>query len=330
MISISQVRNGVIDELNSFNQLFESVLSHDDFLLNEVLKLIASRKGKQMRPLLTLLSAKQFGEVNQHTLLSAVSLELIHTASLIHDDVVDESDERRGLLSVHKAYSNKVAVLSGDYLMGLALKNVALTGSIELMDLISVTSQHLAQGELLQLDVSSKNLSFEYYFDVIKNKTAVLFSACSKAGAMSVGCSPEMQEQLGRVGEYIGICFQIRDDIFVYNPNSKIGKLDGALVVLGQGLALAELRIEHLDAGILQKLGVVEVLQLGRKSVLAAEAVGGAGVGVDIVAGGIHKSASVGEELEIDQLDEIGKHHFLSPLLQEKALLLLLKFFLFR
>jgi len=227
MISISQVRNGVIDELNSFNQLFESVLSHDDFLLNEVLKLIASRKGKQMRPLLTLLSAKQFGEVNQHTLLSAVSLELIHTASLIHDDVVDESDERRGLLSVHKAYSNKVAVLSGDYLMGLALKNVALTGSIELMDLFSVTSQHLAQGELLQLDVSSKNLSFEYYFDVIKNKTAVLFSACSKAGAMSVGCSPEIQEQLGRVGEYIGICFQIRDDIFDYNPNSKIGKPTG-------------------------------------------------------------------------------------------------------
>lgn len=227
MMSISQVRNGVIDELNRFNELFESVLSHDDFLLNEVLKLIASRKGKQMRPLLTLLCAKIFGDVNQHTLQSAVSLELIHTASLIHDDVVDESDERRGLLSVHKAYSNKVAVLSGDYLLGIALKNVALTGSIELMDLVSLTSQHLAQGELLQLDINSKNLSYEYYMEVIKNKTAELFSACAKAGGMSVGCDTATQEQLSRVGEYIGICFQIKDDIFDYNPNSKIGKPTG-------------------------------------------------------------------------------------------------------
>lgn len=227
MISISQVRNGVIDELGRFNELFESVLSHDDFLLNEVLKLIASRRGKQMRPLLTLLCAKAFGEVNQHTLLSAVSLELMHTASLIHDDVVDESDERRGLLSVHKAYSNKVAVLSGDYLLGLALKNVALAGSVELLDLFSVTSQYLAQGELLQLDATSKNLTYEYYLDVIKNKTAVLFSACAKAGGMSVGCDSATLEQLSRVGEYIGICFQIKDDIFDYNPNSKIGKPTG-------------------------------------------------------------------------------------------------------
>ncbi len=227
MISISQVRNGVIDELNKFNELFESVLSHDDFLLNEVLKLIASRKGKQMRPLLTLLCAKVFGEVNDRTLLSAVSLELMHTASLIHDDVVDESDERRGLLSVHKAYSNKVAVLSGDYLLGVALKNVALTGSTELMGLFSVTAQHLAQGELLQLDTNSKNLSYDYYMDVIKNKTAVLFSACAKAGGMSVGSDAVTLEQLGRVGEYIGICFQIKDDIFDYNPHSEIGKPTG-------------------------------------------------------------------------------------------------------
>ena len=227
MISISQVRNGVIDELCRFNELFESILSHDDFLLNEVLKLIASRRGKQMRPLLTLLSAKAFGEVNHHTLLSAVALELMHTASLIHDDVVDESDERRGLLSVHKAYSNKVAVLSGDYLLGLGLKNVALAGSVELLQLFSVTSQHLAQGELLQLDTTSKNLSYEYYLDVIKNKTAVLFSACAKAGGMSVGCDPATLEELSRVGEYIGICFQIKDDIFDYNPNSMIGKPTG-------------------------------------------------------------------------------------------------------
>lgn len=227
MISISQVRNSVIDELNRFNELFESVLSHEDFLLNEVLKLIASRKGKQMRPLLTLLCAKEFGEVNPQTLHAAVSFELMHTASLIHDDVVDESDERRGLLSVHKAYSNKVAVLTGDYMLGLALKNVSLTSSPKLFDLFALTSRQLAQGELLQLDVNSKNLSYEYYLDVIRNKTAVLFAACSKAGGITVGCDDETVEMLGRVGEYIGICFQIKDDIFDYNPNSMIGKPTG-------------------------------------------------------------------------------------------------------
>ncbi|MBR3454156.1 MAG: polyprenyl synthetase family protein [Bacteroidaceae bacterium] len=248
MISISQVRNGVIDELSRFNERFESVLSHDDFLLNEVLKLIASRKGKQMRPLLTLLSAKVFGEVNDHTLLSAVSLELMHTASLIHDDVVDESDERRGLLSVHKAYSNKVAVLSGDYLLGLALKNVAMTGSTELMDLFSVTAQHLAQGELLQLDTNSKNLSYDYYMDVIKNKTAVLFSACAKAGGMSVGCDNAILEQLSRVGEYIGICFQIKDDIFDYNPHSEIGKPTGNDMKEGKVTLPALYALKQMDS----------------------------------------------------------------------------------
>lgn len=164
-----------------------------------------------MRPMLVLLMGKLFGEVNQSTLHAAAALELLHTASLVHDDVVDESSERRGQLSVNAVFNNKVAVLSGDYLLATALVQVALTRNHDIIDVVSALGQDLAEGELLQLsNVSNLEFSESVYFDVIRKKTAALFAACTKAGALSVGATDEEVENARLFGEYIGICFQIR------------------------------------------------------------------------------------------------------------------------
>ena len=155
-------------------------------------------------------------------------MELLHTASLVHDDVVDESTERRGQLSVNAIFNNKVAVLTGDYLLATALVEVGMTRNYAIIDVVSNLGQDLAEGELLQLsNVSNPEYSEDIYFDVIRKKTAVLFAACMKAGALSVGASDEKAEYARLFGEYIGLCFQIKDDIFDYYESKEIGKPTG-------------------------------------------------------------------------------------------------------
>ena len=181
-----------------------------------------------MRPMLVLLMGKLFGEVNQSTLHAAAALELLHTASLVHDDVVDESSERRGQLSVNAVFNNKVAVLSGDYLLASSLAQVSLTRHHNIVDVVASLGQELAEGELLQLsNISNLDFSEQVYFDVISKKTAALFAACTKAGALSVDTSDENVEKARLLGEYIGLCFQIKDDIFDYYDNLSIGKPTG-------------------------------------------------------------------------------------------------------
>lgn len=205
------------DSLSTFNPLLATVLKH-----------IRQRSGKMMRPVLVLLTAKALGSVTRATLHAAASLELLHTASLVHDDVVDDSMERRGQPSVNALFNNKVSVLSGDYLLATALVQVACTRHLDIIDIVSVLGQDLADGELLQLsNVSNLEFSEEVYFDVIRKKTAALFAACTKAGALSVGASDEMVENARLFGEYIGLCFQIKDDIFDYSDSKEIGKPTG-------------------------------------------------------------------------------------------------------
>ena len=181
-----------------------------------------------MRPMLVMLSAKLFGGVNEQAISSACAFEYFHTASLLHDDVVDESDERRGKESIRKAFSNQVAVLVGDYILSLALKNAANSGLIRLIDILSETAQNLADGELVQLDnVHNTDFSEEVYYHIITNKTAALFASCALSGAMCAGASVEDQERLRKFGETLGICFQIRDDIFDFNDDKSIGKPTG-------------------------------------------------------------------------------------------------------
>ena len=212
MDNSSLIKSPISEELEDFKKLFESTLSSSNLLLNSVIAHIRQKNGKMMRPILVLLAAKLFGKVCPATLHAAVALELLHNASLVHDDVVDESTERRGQLSVNAIFNNKVAVLAGDYLLATALVQVGMTRNHDIIDIVSCLGQDLADGELLQLsNVSNLHFSEEVYFDVIRKKTAVLFAACTKAGALSVGASDEKAESARLFGEYIGLCFQIKD-----------------------------------------------------------------------------------------------------------------------
>lgn len=228
MDALLLIKSPITAELEEFKQLFNLSLSSSNLLLNHVIEHILQRSGKMMRPMLVLLMAKFCGKVSEATLHTAVALELLHTASLVHDDVVDDSNERRGQQSVNALFNNKVAVLSGDYLLATSLVQVALTRNHDIIDIVSSLGQDLADGELLQLaNVSNFSFSESVYYHVIQKKTASLFAACTKAGALSAGIRGEMVEKARLFGEYIGICFQIRDDIFDYYDSTEIGKPTG-------------------------------------------------------------------------------------------------------
>ena len=225
---IKQIRQPITTELDDFICMFNSTLSHANGLLSQALEHIKNRGGKRMRPMLILLMAKNFGDVTDVTLRSAIGLELLHTASLVHDDVVDESSQRRGQASVNATYDNKVAVLVGDYILSTALLNVAMTGSKDIVAYLARLGQTLSNGEILQLtNISNQVISEQVYYDVIRQKTAALFEACAGIGTLSVGASPEVVEEAKRFGSNIGMIFQIRDDIFDYYESPEIGKPTG-------------------------------------------------------------------------------------------------------
>lgn len=228
MNKIELIRKPVEKELGEFKMLFDDSLKSSTPLLNEVLSYIKKRNGKMMRPILVLLMAKLFGLPDASTLHAALSLELLHTASLVHDDVVDESDQRRGQSSVNAVYNNKVSVLVGDYLLATSLKHAAATNRVELVDLVSRLGQDLSEGEIIQLaNINNLDFSEAIYFDVIRKKTAALFTASAESGALSVNASVEEVRMSALFGEMIGIAFQIRDDIFDYFESKELGKPTG-------------------------------------------------------------------------------------------------------
>ena len=225
---LSQIRKPVAEDLARYERLFDSVLDHEDDFLGRALQYVRSRKGKMMRPLLVLLIARECGAIGEKALLSAVPLELLHTASLGHDDVVDESNERRGQASVNAVYGNQISVLVGDYLLSKSLQEAAFTGSLRIVDIISRLGGTLSEGEIFQIaNIRSEQISEEAYFRIIDHKTAALFAACAELGALSADAGEDFVEKARRFGEIVGICFQIRDDIFDYYSNSEIGKPTG-------------------------------------------------------------------------------------------------------
>lgn len=225
---ISLIRQPIVSELNDFKDLFDRSLSHSDGLLSQALDHIRQRAGKRMRPMLILLMAKCHGGITDVTQHAAVGLELLHTASLVHDDVVDESEERRGQASVNDVYGNKVAVLVGDYILSTALLNISYTHNEVIIRYLAELGQRLSNGEILQLqNVHSKDFSEEAYYQVIKQKTAALFEACAAMGALSGGAKEEEIEYAKQFGSNLGVIFQIRDDIFDYYDQSEIGKPTG-------------------------------------------------------------------------------------------------------
>ena len=225
---LSLIKKPIETDLKEFVSLFNQSLSHSDGLLGSALSYIRQRGGKRMRPLLILLTAKNYGQVSDVTLHGAVGLELLHTASLVHDDVVDESSERRGQASVNATYDNKVAVLVGDYILSTALLNVSFTGNQTIIQNLAELGRTLSNGEILQLtNIQNQEISEEVYYQVIRQKTAALFESCSAVGALSVGAAPEQVEQAKKFGQNIGIIFKIRDDIFDYYDSKEIGKPTG-------------------------------------------------------------------------------------------------------
>jgi len=224
---LTQIRKPVEREMKDFESLFGITLQHQNPLLMIALRHVLSRKGKLMRPILTLLAAKKYGEINDSVLHAAVSLEMLHTASLVHDDVVDESGIRRGQSSVNALLDNKAAVLVGDYLLSTALKHAAMAGDLRVVDLVARLGQTLSDGELQQLsNVKSDEISENQYFDVIRRKTASLFAVCAEVGALLSGASEDEIRRLGEFGTYVGVCFQIRDDVFDYY-DVEVGKPTG-------------------------------------------------------------------------------------------------------
>ena len=228
MDQLSIIKRPIKADLERFVNLFEKSLTHDYGLLAQVLDHIRQRAGKRMRPMLILLMAKHFGCITDATQYAAVGLELLHTASLVHDDVVDDSAERRGQSSVNAEYNNKVAVLVGDYILSTALLNVALTDNQIIVKRLAELGRTLASGEILQLsNIQNTEISEDVYYDVIIQKTAALFEACCTIGALSAGGSDEDIEKASLFGRNLGIMFQIKDDIFDYSQSSEIGKPTG-------------------------------------------------------------------------------------------------------
>lgn len=255
---LSLIKQPIEAELTDFIDLFNKSLMHSDGLLSQALEHIRQRAGKRMRPMLILLMAKNFGKVTEVTQHSAVGLELLHTASLVHDDVVDESGERRGQASVNATYNNKVAVLVGDYILSTALLHVSYSHSEEIVRYLAELGRILSNGEILQLNsISNAEISEDTYYQVIKQKTAALFEACAGIGTMSAGASMVEIEEAKRFGRNLGIIFQIRDDIFDYYDSKEIGK------PTGNDMTEGKLTLPVIYA--LKSTGDEEMMKLARK-----------------------------------------------------------------
>lgn len=228
MSFIDQIKKPILTDLQLFNNAFSTELSTDNELLKSVYEYTLKRSGKQLRPILTLLAAKICGEINRNSILAAQSLELLHTASLVHDDVVDDTFERRGNPSVNARWTNKTAVFAGDYLFSKSLDCATQTNNLSILRAVSEIGRQLTDGELLQLvNTQLSKTTEENYYTIIKKKTAQLFSSCTEVGGLSAHASEIQLTALKNYGEYLGISFQIKDDIFDYFDSIQIGKPTG-------------------------------------------------------------------------------------------------------
>ena len=226
---ISQIKLPVEREMELFEKKFFQSMSSKVALLNRITHYIVNRKGKQMRPMFVFLVAKMVsdGKVNERTYRGASVIELIHTATLVHDDVVDDSNRRRGFFSINALWKNKIAVLVGDYLLSKGLLLSIDNNDFDLLKIISVAVREMSEGELLQIEKARRlDITEDVYYDIIRQKTATLIAACCSLGAASVKPDSEAVETMRRFGELIGMAFQIKDDLFDYGEE-KIGKPTG-------------------------------------------------------------------------------------------------------
>lgn len=228
MSDLARIIKPVEAEMAQFEAYFGRTLQSKIPLLKIILNYIFRRKGKQMRPLLVFLSAKLNGETGEPTFVAATLIELLHTASIVHDDVVDDATERRGSLSINALWNSKIAVLVGDYMLSKGLLISIEKNRTDMLEIVSEAVKSMTEGELLQLQKSRKlNITEEDYFRIISSKTAALISACTACGARSATSNPDIIQLMKEFGESIGIAFQIRDDILDYEGNGLTGKISG-------------------------------------------------------------------------------------------------------
>ena len=228
MDTLDEIRAPVKGELKEFERYFRSALKSDVPLVDVVTRFILRRKGKQMRPLFVLLTSKMLGEVNDASYIGAALIELLHTATLVHDDVVDDSYKRRGFFSIRALWKSKLAVLTGDFLLAKGLLLAVQNKQYDLLEIVSNAVREMSEGELYQLQKARKlNMNEEEYFRIIRQKTATLISSCTRCGARAVTSDPETLESLGRFGELTGLAFQIKDDLFDYQKHAGVGKPTG-------------------------------------------------------------------------------------------------------
>jgi len=226
---VVKIRQPIIEEMDRFEEKFKAAMASNVSLLNRITYYIASRKGKQMRPMFVFLVAKLLGEgkIEERTYRGASIIELIHTASLVHDDVVDRSERRRGFFSINALWKNKIAVLVGDYFFSKGLLLSLDHDDFDLLKIVSEAVREMSQGELLQLEKARRlDIDEPIYYDIIRQKTATLIATCCAMGAASVGSSKEDIERFHSFGEYAGMAFQIKDDLFDYGDD-RIGKPTG-------------------------------------------------------------------------------------------------------
>ena len=229
MQEVVKIRQPIIEDMDRFEEKFKAAMASNVSLLNRITYYIASRKGKQMRPMFVFLVAKLLGEgkIEERTYRGASIIELIHTASLVHDDVVDGSERRRGFFSINALWKNKIAVLVGDYFFSKGLLLSLDHDDFDLLKIVSEAVREMSQGELLQLEKARRlDIDEPVYYDIIRQKTATLIAACCAMGAASVGSSKEEIERFHSFGEYAGMAFQIKDDLFDYGDD-RIGKPTG-------------------------------------------------------------------------------------------------------
>ncbi len=228
MTSTDIIKAPIKDELKEFENYFRKTIQSDIPLLSVIINYILRKKGKQMRPMFVFLTAKMCGEFNESTYMAASSIELLHTATLVHDDVVDESYERRGSFSINALWKNKLAVLVGDYILAKGLLLNLDNDKYSFLQLISRSVKDLSEGEILQMRKSLKlNVDYDTYFEIIRKKTASLIATSMAIGAASVTDDKAVREQMFEIGMDIGIAFQIKDDIFDYQSKGLLGKPTG-------------------------------------------------------------------------------------------------------
>jgi octaprenyl-diphosphate synthase len=224
ILSIQEIQAPIQNEMKAFEQKFRSFMKSDVRLLDQIMNYIIRRKGKQIRPMFVFLSAGVNGTIADSTYRGAALIELLHTATLVHDDVVDDSNYRRGFFSVNALWKNKIAVLVGDYLLSRGLLLSVDNGDFDLLKIVSRAVRELSEGELLQIEKARRlDINEEVYYEIIRQKTASLIASCCAVGASSVQADPEVVTRMHTFGEKVGIAFQIKDDLFDYG-DAEVGK----------------------------------------------------------------------------------------------------------